>query len=407
MGENWPSWRGPRRDGTSTEKSLPTKWTDDENNLWRLKLPGEGGATPIVWGDRVFVTSADGTDLVLICADTAGKQLWSRKVATGNREVRGDEGNSASPTPSTDGKWVWSMMATGDLACFDFEGTEIWKVNLQERYGRFNIQFGMTSSPVLEGDRLYLQLLHTSGAHVVALDKKTGKEIWGHQRQSDARDECEHSYASPFLYRDDKRSYLLTHGADYVVAHDLESGKEIWRCGGFHRGGNYNPTLRLVASPVAIPGLIVVPTAKNGPVLALRPHLTGDLTNNKKAIAWSLPANTPDVPSPLIHDNFVYLCRENGVLLCLNAKTGKEYYQQNTHRDRHRASPVYADGKIYLCARDGHVTVVKAGAKFQVLAKNNLKESLSASPAISNGRIYFRTYQSLIAIGKPDASAAR
>ncbi len=404
--ENWPQWRGPRGDGTSRETGLPVTWSRTENVAWRLPLPGPAGATPVVWGDRIFLTSAKDKELVLLCASTEGRELWQALVATGDREVRGDEGNSASPSPCTDGKHVWAMMGTGDLGCYDFEGHEVWKFNLQDRYGQFKIQFGMTSTPLLDGDRLYLQLLHSGAAIVLALDKTTGAEIWRQTRPSDATAECEHSYASPTLYRDNGHEFLITHGCDYVVAHRLSDGAEVWRCGGLNPKdkARYNPTLRFVASPVAAEGLIVVPSAKNGPVLGILPTASGDISESQEGHAWTRTQNTPDVPSPLVHDGIVYLCRENGVLIAMDAKSGRELYQERTHNQRHRASPVYGDGKIYLTARDGVVTVVKTGPTFELLATNKLEGdgepvAVSASPAISGGRIYLRAFDALYAIG--------
>lgn len=396
--ENWPQWRGPNNDGVSQEQGLPSHWSKTDGIAWRLPLPGPAGATPVIWGDRIFLTSADGQNLVLICADTAGAILWTQTVSVGDQAVRGDEGNSASPSPVTDGQHVWSFMADGVLGCYDFDGQEKWKFSLPERFGPFDIAFGMTCTPVLDGDRLYFQLMHSKDALVVALDKHNGETVWKHERQSDATAECEHSYASPFLYRDGERAYLLSHGADYVIAHRLEDGAEIWRCGGLNPKDKYNPTLRLVASPVGGEGLIVVPSAKNGPVLGISPEATGDISESETAHRWTRADNTPDVPSPLIHDGIVYLCRENGMLLCLDADTGAEIYQERAYSDRYRASPVYADGKIYLTARGGVVTVVKAGRKFEILASNDLGESISASPAISGGRIYLRTFDALYAI---------
>jgi outer membrane protein assembly factor BamB len=395
--ENWPQWRGPQLNGVSGETGLPTKWSATKNVAWRLPLPGPAGATPVVWGDHIFLTSVDGPDLVLIAADTSGKQLWKRVMGTGNRAVR-DEGNSASPSPCTDGEHVWAMMSTGILACYDLAGNETWKVDLQERYGRFRLQYVMSSSPVLDKDRLYLQLIHSGGAGVFSLDKATGREIWQQRRPSDAHDECEHSYASPIIYRDDKQALLISHEADYVIAHRLSDGVEVWRCGGLNPKGRYNNTLRLVASPAAVPGLIVVPSAKNGPVLGLRPDRQGDITTDAADHVWTRPQNTPDVPSPVVHDGLVYLCRENGNLIVLDATTGEQYYEHRTHSDRHRASPVYADGKLYLTARDGTVTVVKAGKEFELLATNKLDQDISASPAISGGSIYLRTFAALYAI---------
>jgi len=397
-GENWPQWRGPRMDGTSQETGLPLTWSKTENVLWRLPLAGQAGATPAIWGDRIFLTDAEGSDLVLRCVSTDGRALWKRVVGTGNKPVRNDEGNYASPSPSTDGKHVWSLIGTGDLACYDFEGSEVWKTNLQNEYGKFQIQYGMASTPVLDGDRLYLQLIHSGGATVLALDKATGRAVWKQSRPSNARAECEQSYASPTLYRDGERAFLLTHGADYVVAHDLKDGRELWRSGGMNPPGTYNPTLRFVASPVAVPGLIVVPSAKKGPVLGLGPDLQGDITDQPEKRRWTLAKGTPDVSSPLVHDGLVYLCREEGTLGCLDATTGEELYAERVHSARHRASPVYADGKIFLTGRDGRVTVVKPGRKFEVLARNDIGEEISASPAISSGRIYLRSFDALWAI---------
>ncbi|HVX14050.1 MAG TPA: PQQ-binding-like beta-propeller repeat protein [Pirellulales bacterium] len=400
-GENWPQWRGAGNDGISHETDLPEKWSKTENVAWRLPLPGAAGATPVVWDDAIFVTSATPSgDLLLLCVGTDGIERWRRKVTGGDRAVRGDEGNSASPSPVTDGEHVWAFFANGTLACFDFEGKEVWREELPKRYGAFNIAFGLTSTPVLDGDRLYLQLLHTGAALVVALDKETGKEVWKQTRQSDARDECEHSYASPVIYRDNEHEFLLTHGCDYVVAHSLEDGHELWRCGGLNPKGKYNNTLRFVASPVVAPGLIVVPSAKDGPVLGLRPDSRGDISNSPKGHRWVRPKNTPDVPSPLVVDGLVYLCRENGVLICMDADSGKELYSERAFSDRYRASPVYADGKIYLTARGGMVTVVKAGPDFEILASNDIQEPISSSPAISGGRIYLRSFEALYAIGK-------
>ena len=398
--ENWPQWRGARLDGVSQETGLPTSWSQTENVAWKLPLPGPAGASPVVWGDRIFLTAAEGQDLVLLCISADGKILWKRKMGTGNADVRGDEGNSASPSPSTDGKHVWAMMATGDLACYDFSGKEVWKFDLEDRYGKFDIAFGMTSTPVLDGNRLYLQLIHTGSAQVVALDKATGKQVWLHERKSDARAECEHSYASPVMYQDQERKFLLTHGADYVVAHDLKDGKELWRCGGLNPppGGTYRDDFRFVSSPLAVPGLIVVPSCKNGKTLGLSPTGAGDITDQSQWQKWTRDDRTPDVPSPLMHDGLVYLCGEDGILLCLDAKTGEQIYLQRTHSQRHRASPVYADGKLYLTARDGIVSVVKAGRDFELLASNDIGEGISASPAISGGRIYLRGFDNLYAI---------
>ncbi|MBI4586136.1 MAG: PQQ-like beta-propeller repeat protein [Planctomycetes bacterium] len=402
--ENWPQWRGPHGNGTSGERGLPVRWSRTENVLWRLPLPGRAGSTPAVWDDHIFLTSAarpeDGKasadDLVLLAASTAGKVLWKRILGNGDRAVQGEEGNYASSSPATDGKRVWAMAGTGDLACYDFEGREAWKFNLQERYGKYQVQFGMTSTPVLQDEALYLQCIHSGESYVLALEKETGRERWKRVRKTDARDECEHSYASPMLYRDGDHTLLLAHGADYLTAHRLSDGEELWRIGDLNPKSDYNPTLRLIASPSCAAGLVVVPAAKGGPVHGLRPYRQGG--EEKFERLWTLERNTPDVPTPAIHEGLVYLLRENGVLICLDARDGKEVYQERTHIQRHRASPVVADGKVYCAAADGTVTVVKAGRRFEVLAANALGESLTATPVTAGGKLYLRTYQALYCI---------
>jgi outer membrane protein assembly factor BamB len=397
---NWPQWRGANHDAISGETGLPSDFGPAKNVLWRLPLPGPAGSTPVVWDDHIFLTTANGQNIDIMAIGTDGKLLWQKTLARHNESVRGDEGNFASPSPCTDGKHVWAMAGTGDLACYTVDGKEAWKFNLQDRVGKFNIAFGMTSTPLLDDGKLYLQLLFTGGRHVLCLDAATGATLWQVERKSDAHDECEHSYASPTLYRDGDREYLLTHGGDYVVAHSLKDGSEIWRCGGLNPLGNYNPTLRFVASPLAVPGLIVVPSAKNGPVLGIDPASQGNITETKDGHRWTRRENTPDVSSPLVYDGLVYLCRENGTLLVLDAGTGKQVYQKRAYSDRYRASPVYADGKIFLASRDGTVTVVKPGRTFEVLAENKMGESISSSPAIAGGRIYLRSFDALYAIGK-------
>ena len=186
--DNWPQWRGSQGDAISREKGLPIEWSETKNIAWKLKMPGMGSSTPAVWGDRLFLTTEDKNDLELLCISTSGKELWRRKLGEGNhkRYQRG-EGNDSSASPSTDGKHVYAFTGTGDLACFDLEGNPVWHFNAQERYGEFKMQWGMHTSPLLHGDRLYLALLHSGGHWVIALDKLTGKEIWKVKRVDDSR----------------------------------------------------------------------------------------------------------------------------------------------------------------------------------------------------------------------------
>lgn len=406
--ENWPQWRGPDFNGVSHEKNVPVEWSKDKNVAWRVELPGSAGATPVAWDDQIFLTSVDGEELLLICIGTDGKEQWRRVVGFGNQEARGDEGNSASPSPCTDGKHVWSFMGTGDFGCFTVEGEPVWNINLQERFGEFDIQFGMSSTPVLHNGKLLVQLIHGSmrdesagePAIVAALDAATGETLWKVPRITGAVSESRHSYASPVLYDFDGLTQLITHGGDFTIAYDPESGEEIWRLGSFNPmdSPDYNAFLRFVSSPGIGPGVVICPTAKNGATYAVRPDSRGALEVDGPAVLWSMKRGTPDVPTPLVHDGLVYLCNENGILQCIDAKTGEQHYQQRTHGVKHRASPIYADGHVYLTARDGRVTVVKAGTEFGVVAQNETDEVQTATPVIHNGTIYLRTFDALWAI---------
>jgi outer membrane protein assembly factor BamB len=322
------------------------------------------------------------------------------------QHARGDEGGGATASPSTDGKHVWFFAGSGELTCLDFNGKKVWSFNLQDRYGKFKNQYGMHSTPVLYEDRLYLQIIHSGAALVVALDKASGKEIWQVKRESDGYAENEHSYASPIVWTNGKDAYLVVHGNDYATAHRLKDGTEIWRVGDLNVKDRYNTTLRFVASPVATPDLIVVPSAKNGPVVGVKPDAHGLVMSGSPSMPWRY-GFTPDVPAPLVKDGLVYLCHQEGkTVYCLDAATGKEVYTKDLgfkgrDRTRHRASPAYADGNVYLLCKDnGTATVIKAGPKFELVSSNKLDDTFSASPAFSNGRIYLRGYKSLYAIGE-------
>ncbi len=427
--DNWPQWRGQSIDGVCHETGLPTTWTATENVAWSLKMPGMGSSTPAVWGDHIFLTSEHGDDIDLLCVSTAGKELWRKKLGSSEhgRRYRG-EGNNSSASPSTDGTFVFTFTGAGDLACHNFAGDKVWGFNAQDKFGEFEIQHGMHTTPLLYKDRLYLTLLHSGGRKVIALDKATGKQAWLVDRKDDARNECEQAYTSPMIWHKGDDAYLVVLGNDYCTAHNLADGKEIWRVGDLNPKTRYNGAFRLVASPLVTEDLIVIPTAKNGPVVAVSPEAKGTILTGNSAVKWRLARGTPDVPAPLLYDGLVYLCNENGMLTCLDAKTGKQHYQERTHASNYRASPVYADGKIYLTAQDGVITVVKAGPKFEILATNRLATNseskaaappspggggrgrrgggganldggaMNASPAISNGRIYLRTMDTLYAI---------
>lgn len=377
-------------------------------------MPGQGGATPAVWEDRIFVTSAEGEDLVLVCVSaTNGDVLWKSTVGTGNQKARAGEGNSASPSPCTDGQHVWVFFSTGLLAAYDFEGEEVWKLDVGERFGALDIQFGMTSTPVLDGDGLYLQLIHgpmkrdntEQTGKVIKLNKLTGETVWEYDRLTDVVFECKHSYASPFIYRDGEYEFLVVHGADCTTGHSLETGKELWRFGGLNGPTKINPknediTFRFVASPAAADKTIIIPTAKRGPTIAIpvNDNLKGDVTEQEGFAKWIFPS-TPDVSVPLIVDGLVYFLHKDGRFQCVELESGEEVYYKATTGANHRTSPLYVDGHIYFGDKRGRCTVVKAGREFEVVATNSLNgEPMTASPIVAGGALYLRTYDALYAI---------
>jgi len=403
INENWPHWRGPSENGHAAAKPSVLKFSKQLNVRFRTPLPGPAGSTPVLWGEKIFLTSVDGDDFLLMCFSTEGKELWRQKIGSGNKIARAGEGNSASPSPSTDGKNVWAMMCDGTLVCFTTEGKEVWKQNLQEKYGKFDIQFGMTSSPLLHEGKLFIQLIHgkmnrqKGFGTVIAMDAASGKEIWKIRRESDATVENKHSYASPVYFDNGQFQYLLTHGADYLIAHDPANGKEIWRYGSFH-SRKYNPFLRLVATPVVSKDLIIVPTAKNGPVIAIKPGGKGNITQSDYVL-WRNPKGTPDVPSPIVTSKYVFLCGEKGIITCLDRQTGEEYFRERTNGHLHRASPVLAGDYLIITSRKGVVTVLKASDELEIVSKNPMNETITASPVVAGGRIYLRSFNALYAIG--------
>lgn len=402
---DWPHWRGPKADGTSDDTRLPTVW-GGTNVLWRHALPGPGASTPIVTGKHVFVTSADGDAVVLMAFDRRGEELWRRTLDERNFVIRQGESNAASPSPTTDGERVWAFTGTGILAAFTLDGTPIFRADLAERYGEFDMYHGMSTTPLLHEGRLYLSLLHSGAQQVVALDAATGVPVWRHERATDARAECLHAYTSPVLVGTGDAARLLVHGADYLTAHRLGDGAEVWRKGGLQHPDRYNPAFRLVATPVVHDDLVIVPSAKNGPVLALETAgAEGDLGAGEKGVRWKLTQNTPDVPTPVVHDGLVYLSRENGQLLTVDVDSGALIYAERVHDAPHRGSPVVADGKVYLMGMDGTVSVVRAGREYALLAQNAMNERLAASLAIADGTLYLRTYRALYAIALPPVTA--
>ncbi|HVG22448.1 MAG TPA: PQQ-binding-like beta-propeller repeat protein [Blastocatellia bacterium] len=396
--DNWPQWRGPHLNGTSAEKNLPVRWTAEENVTWKLALPNWSGSTPIIWGEKIFLNVADGDNLYLWCVDRSkGAPVWKKHLGGGNAKMR--KQNMSSPSPVTDGAGVYVMTGTGVLKGFDFGGGELWARDIQKDYGRFGLNWGYASSPLLFEDSLYVQVLHgmktDDPSYVLRIDKKSGKTVWKVERPTNAITESPDSYTTPALLRYDNKVEVVITGGDCVTGHDPATGKEMWRANGLNPENH--PFYRIVASPVVYEGIVYAPTRVK-PLLAIRAGGRGDITESHKL--WSF-ANGPDVPTPVTDGKYFYIVDDRGVMWCLDAKSGQTIWgPQRIKPGTYSSSPVLADGKLYITNEDGLTTVVKAGPKFEPLAENDLSDYCLSSPAISDGQIFIRTAQHLYCIGK-------
>lgn len=415
--ENWPHWRGPHGNGSSGASNLPLRWSAEENIIWKTRLPSWAAATPIVWGDTVFVTSAEagseanrqnaslfggggGRDrLYLIAVNReTGAVRWQQPMGRGNRI--GNKQNMASPSPVTDGKRVWVVNGNGELRCFDFSGRLLWMRDLQKDYGEFGVQFGYASSPVLHEGVLYLQNLqgmHTDDpSYVLAAAGENGKTIWKVERPTDARRESPDSYSTATLAEVEGETLLIVSGADYVTAHDLKTGRERWRAAGLNP--NKATNFRTIASPLVVGGIVLAPSRRK-PFIAFRTNGEGDVTDSNRL--WSTDYG-PDVPTPTSDGERLYIIDDRGVALCLRVRDGSVVWDRSRiEPGTYSASPLLADGKIYAVNEEGATTVLKAGDEFEILAVNRLDDYTLSSPAAAGDRLFIRTAQYLYCIGKP------
>src|SRR5436190_13316799 len=398
--ENWPQWRGPDLNGVSHEKNLPVRWNPDENIAWKLPLPDLSGATPIIWGDTIFlnVAEANRSDLYLWAVDKKkGAVLWKKFLSGGNHMQR--KQNMSSPSPVTDGKGVWVMTGTGILTAFDFQGNQLWQRDIQKDYGRFGLNWGYASSPLLFEDGLIVQVLHgmktRDASYVLRINKDTGKTLWRVERPTKAVSESPDSYATPTIVKVATGVEIVINGGDCVTGHDPATGKELWRGNGFNPDGRYDN--RIIASPVAMDGIVYAPTRVR-PLQAFRAGGRGDVTKSHFVFAFQ---NGPDVPTPVTDGKYFYSITDNGVMYNLDAKTGQQIYGGKRIRTgTYSASPTMADGKIYITNEDGVTSVIKAGPQFEALAENDMNDYCLSTIAVSDGQIFLRTSHALWCIGK-------
>ncbi|NQW04677.1 MAG: PQQ-binding-like beta-propeller repeat protein [Acidobacteria bacterium] len=456
---NWPHWRGPSHNGVSAETGLAVSWgatcasdapqtlatpdivdtpdgaslaseqgrgrggggggqqgrplapfeCDDlktENVAWKLSLPAYSGSTPIIWGDMIFLnvaTAATTGELELWAIDRTTQAVkWKRPLADSNHMER--KQNMSSPSPVTDGQHVWVMTGVGALKAFDFDGKEIWSRNIQDDYGRFGLNWGYASSPLLKDNALYVQVLHgmktDDTPYVLKIDAATGKTIWQVERPTEAVRESPDSYTTPAWFAGSGREELIITGGDVVSGHNPETGAEYWRADVLNpqRDRNY----RIVASPTIVGDLVIAPS-RNNPLTAIRPGGSGDVAGSH--VAWTF-AQGPDVPTPVSDGKLLYVVRDGGVAFALDVATGETVYgPERLPRGTYSASPILADGKIYVTTEEeGVTTVYRAGPKFEVLASNRLADDCSpyclSTVAISQGQLFIRTASFLWAIGE-------
>ena len=423
--ENWPHWRGPQHNGISDSTSLPMKWSTTENIVWKTPLPSWSAATPIIWGDRIFITSPSkskprpeseepsqkqrrsrrssldpgGPKLFLLCVSKKdGKILWRRELDDKNQIHR--KQNDATPSPVTDGKHVWVVTGTGKVTAFDMDGKQIWKKDLQQEYGPFGHNWGYGSSPLLHDGSLIVEVLHgmrtDDPSYIVSFDAETGKVQWRQERPTDAQSESPDAYTTPVLLQHADKIQIVISGGDYITGHDFHTGKEIWRASGLNpfKRSNY----RVVPTPIIVDGLIYAPTRKK-PLLALKVGGTGDITESH--FVWKYEGSgAPDVPSPVCDGKYFYMVDDRGLVTCLDAKTGTVIWgPETTTEGIVSASSILSDGKLYILNEKAVTSVVTVGSEFKLLETNELDGTYAlASPAVSGSQLFIRTSTHLYCI---------
>ena len=417
---NWPQWRGPDGQGVSAEKNLPVEWSATKNIKWKTPIEGRGHSSPIVWGRKIFLTTAldgevvagrtagvthkllDGTDFVhpdavganlkhtfkVVCLDRdSGKILWERVAYEGPvYDSRHRKASFASSTPATDGKSVFAFFGAEGLYAYDYSGKLIWKQNLG-KLGTASVGYGV--SPILYQNLVIMQCDESGGnSFMAAFDKKTGQEAWRTLRKVDV------TWSTPVLVHTAKGIELVAAAAEAIIAYDPLTGNELWR----HKGLESNA----VPTPVVSNDLVVLTSGSpNKIALALKAGGSGDVTGTSQLV-WTYNKGTAYVPSPILYGEYVYLTTDRGLLTCLDAKTGKTEYEgaRVPVPATFTASPIAYEGKILMTSEDGETFVVKAGPTHEILRTNSVGEPVYASPAIADGRIFIRGEKNLFAIGK-------
>ena len=387
----WSRWRGPSGQGLVAGTNYPDRWSATENVLWRTAVPGDGNSSPIVWGDRIFLTTSrdGGAKLSLLCFRRSdGERLWETFAPTEGVEHAHEKNGHASATPVTDGRRIWASFGTHGLAAFDFDGKLVWHRDL----GDLDNYHGSAGSPVLHDGRIYLyqdiRPTATLKSFVAAFDAETGETVWWQDREASV------GWGTPVVIRAGDREELIVNSQRQVWAYDPRSGEPLW----WARG----TTREVIPTPVAGHGLVFCSSGRAGPTLAIRPGGTGDVTDTH--VVWSMPKGSPFVPSPLLVGDVLYLVNDmQSIVTAYRATTGEVLFQGRlgvAQREGFSASPVHVDGQVFFTNDQGETFVLAAGDEFTLLHVNTLGERTLASPALVDGRWYFRTARELLAIGE-------
>jgi len=386
--EDWPQFRGPTGQGVSTESELPVEWSESRNVRWKVEVPGAGWSSPVVAGDRVWLTTAvvdrNGTSLRALAFDTAtGRRVVDAEVFhLPRRNLLNPKNSHASPTPIVDGDRVYVHFGADGTAALTSSGEVVWR----KRFS-YESQHGNGGSPTLYKDLLILSCDGSDIAFVVALDKRTGSEKWRTRRRAP----FDQAYSTPLVIRVGEQDQLVSAGAYRAVAYDPDSGREIWRVG-------YADGFSNVPRPVFANGLVYIATGFQEPsLIAVRPDGTGDVTRTH--VAWTLRRSAPHTPSPIAVGDELYVVNDMGIATCLDGRTGETLWRERLGGN-YSASPVFADGRIYFLSEEGVATVLAPGKTFRKLATNQIDGATLASMAIADRSIFIRTDAALYRLGR-------
>jgi hypothetical protein len=395
----WSRWRGPSGQGVVDGKGYPTTWSETENVVWRVQVTGRGHSSPMVWGDRLFLTSAapDGSSRSVLCYRRSdGTLLWERPVPVAPAEVLQAKNSYASSSPTTDGKLVYAYFGNAGVIAVDFNGKVVWQVSL----GPISLYHGPGGSPLLYKDRLILyqdqrwmdRSIPTDPGFIVALDKTTGRELWRQTRTPQP------GWGTPIAIQVGDHAEIIVNGSRRIEAYDPNSGKLLW-----YANGN---TVEVIPTPVVGLGMLFCSSGRAGPTIAVRPGGSGDVTISH--VVWTSPKGSPFVPSPLLLGDYLYTINDMAsVASCHNARTGEIVGQVRlgeVARESFSASPIAVEGRVFFTNDNGETFVLSPAPDFKVLHVNPLGEQTLASPALVDGRWYFRTAGHLWCIGRRSRS---